>query len=131
MAFIAFEVFLNGERQFTAGREKWESILAVAHAQRVDPDVSKLLLRDDEKSSDPSLDIRFRTHVSEPSDEEPITTFDGLQIQHVKTGTYPSFSLSAGDVVEIRVVHSESADVPEWSNPNPESRPAFRSFGGI
>ena len=128
MACIAFEVYLNGERQFTAGTEEWESILAIALAQRVDPDVGKLRLRDDEKPSDPSMDIRFRTRVHERTGEQPHIGSDGLHYGPIKTGTYPSLPLSEGDVVEIRVVRTNSADTPEWLTPDRARGPVIRSI---
>ena len=114
MSSIAFEVYLNGERRYTAGADEWQSIFAHVLAQRIDPAVAVMLAQGGEKPSDEDVDTKFRTAIHVPSGEAPTTGSDGLQYTQTKAGSYPSFSLSEGDVVEIRVVRTTSPDAPEW-----------------
>lgn len=118
MSFIAFEVYLNGERKFTAGANDWQTIFTNVLAQRIDPAVSEMLAQAGEQPSDKSFDVRFSTHISVPGGEEQYVDSGGFSREPTRSGKYPTFHLNSGDVIEIKVVKSDSADAPEWQDPN-------------
>jgi hypothetical protein len=84
---IAFEIFINGEKQRTIGGEDYSSF-----------NVMLALLRESLPYND---DMKIELAAS------CITT------DRVRIGTWPILSLAVGDRVEVRIVDTQSVDEPE------------------
>jgi hypothetical protein len=121
MSFIAFEVSLNGERQYTVGAENWQHISAMLLGHYIDP--SRLPPAIDANSSDllskPFSHVQLRASVSVFGEDVQITDPEGHVHTKSKSGSYPESILSPGDVIEIRVIETVTADSPEWTKHDP------------
>ena len=121
MGFIAFEISLNGERQYTVGAEDWKHISATLFGHYIDPskfppvpdgDISEL-------PSEPYSHVQMHASVSVSGEDVQITDPQGNVYNKSKTGSFPASVLSPGDVVEIRVIETDAADSPEWEKYDP------------
>ena len=84
---IAFEVFINGQKRFTAGGPEYQTLnaaLALIHTQLPKPD---------------DVTILFST--------------SGINPEPLLVGSWPTEELTVGDRVEIRVVEVAKVDAPE------------------
>ncbi len=122
MSFIALEVSLNGEQLYTVGIDEWQTIWAHVLGHRIDPS----LFADDPNMEDADLPdtpvstINFSASVSVPTPiSDRITDPDGRTYNSSKTGSYQGVKLSPGDVIQIKVVESDSADTPQWQEHDP------------
>ena len=121
MSFIAFEVSVNGERQYTVGAENWKHISAILFGHYVDP--SRFPQETDADNSElpskPFSHVQLRASVAVSGEDVQITDPEGHVHTESKSGSYPSSTLSPGDVVEIRVIETDTADSPEWTKHDP------------
>ncbi len=85
---IAFEIFVNGEKQLTIGGEEYSSLNALVGL--------------------------IRLPLPEPEDATITLATSGITSDQVQVGMWPSLLLSLGDRVEIRIVDVESVDEPEF-----------------
>ena len=135
MSFIAFEVSLNGERQYTVGAEDWQHVSAMLFGHRIDTSKFPELSESDksEMPSEPYSHVQLRASVSVSGEDMQITDPEGNVYNQSKTGSYPSSMLSPGDVVEIRVIEADTADSPEWQKLDPRypGRVAIKSSSDL
>ena len=121
MSFIAFEVSLNGERQYTVGAENWKHISAILFAHYIDPSrfPPETVADNSELPSKPFSHVQLRASVAVSGEDVQITDPEGHVHTESKSGSYPASTLSPGDVVEIRVIETDIADSPEWTKHDP------------
>jgi len=122
MSFIAFEVSLNGDQQYTVGAEEWATIWAHVLAHRIDPSLfpPEAELEGAEIPDQQVIGVNFRASVSIPvKDQAQAETESQRRYSTSKTGSYPGFKLAPGDVVEIKVIETDSADKPKWQERDP------------
>lgn len=84
---IAFEVYINGQKKFTAGGEDYQSLNALLGLIRL-------------PSPKPD-DVRITFMAS------------AITPQHDRVGIWPTLEVAIGDRVEIRVVDVTNVDSPE------------------
>jgi len=86
---IAFEVFINGQKRFTAGGPEYQylsGMLTLFNTQFPKPDDVSILFSMNGTKSEPLVEV---------------------------VGTWPGEQLTVGDRVEIRVVEVAEVDAPE------------------
>src|SRR6185369_18022425 len=84
---IAFEIFVNGQKQLTIGGEEYSSLNALLGL--------------------------IRLPLPKPDDTTITLVTSGITADQVRVGMWPSLLLAVGDRVEIRVVDVEIVDEPE------------------
>lgn len=84
---VAFEIFVNGEKQLTIGGEEYSSLNALLGL--------------------------IRLPLPEPDNRTITLASSGITEDQVRVALWPSLLLTVGDRVEIRVVDAETVDVPE------------------
>ena len=122
MSFTALEISLNGERMYTVGIDEWQTIWAHVLGHRIDPAIfaGDPNMSDAEQPDSPVSMVNFRASVSVPTPHsERMTDSEGRTYNSSKTGSYQGVTLSPGDVVQIRVIETDSADTPQWEERDP------------
>lgn len=121
MGFIAFDISLNGKRQYTVGAEEWQTIWAHVIGHYIDPSKLPLVADEDESelSNEPFCHVQLRASISVSGEDVEVTGPDGHVYTKSKSGSFPASILSPGDVVEIRVIETDEADSPEWEQHDP------------
>ena len=122
MSFIAFEVSLNGDQQYTVGAEEWATIWAHVLAHRIDPSLfpPEAELEGAGVPDQPVIVVKFRASVAVPgADQAQAEIQSDRRYSTSRTGSYPGFKLAPGDVVEIKVIETDSADKPKWQERDP------------
>lgn len=122
MNFTALEVSLNGEHLYTVGIEEWQTIWAHVLGHRIDPSAftGDPNVDDADLPDSPVTMVNFRASVSVPTaPSERLTDPEGRSYNSSKTGSYRGVTLKSGDIVQIRVVETDSADSPEWQERDP------------
>ena len=121
MSFIAFEVSINGERQYSVGAENWQHISAMLIGHNIDPSKfpAAAIEDDSELPNEPFTHVQLRSSVSVSGEDVQVTDPQGHVHTESKTGSYPATILSPGDVVEIKVLETDETDSPEWQVHDP------------
>lgn len=123
MGIIAFEVSINGEHQFTVGAEKWQHISAQVFGHHIDPDQIRARAGEDIPDLPTKPFDHLQLHASVSVSGEDIQMTDHLGHVYTKSksksGSYPTSKLSPGDVIEIRVIETDTPDSPEWQSHDP------------
>ena len=122
MKFIALEVWINGNRQFTVGVEDWQTIHATILGHNIDPARMTSHEFADPKYAPESrtTSINFFASVSVPTTEEDhFVDPDGRTYNSSRTGSYKGAVLQPGDILEIRVIETDKADEPTWQENDP------------
>lgn len=121
MSFIAFEVSINGDRQYTVGAENWKHISAILSGHYINPSrfPPEIDADNSELPSEPISHVQLWASVAVSGEDVQITDPEGHVHTESKSGSYPAPKLSPGDVVEIRVIETDSADSPEWAKHDP------------
>ena len=124
MSFFALEISLNGERLYTVGINEWQTIWAHVLGHRIDPAdlAGDPNTRYAELPDRPVSTVNFSASVSVPTPvSERITDAEGRTYNSSKSGSYQGVKLSIGDVVQIAVIETDSADTPQWQGRDPET----------
>ena len=121
MANIAFEVTLNGEHQYTVGADRWNTLWVQVLGHHIDPERLRASASEQipDLPSEPFNHLRLHSSVSVSGEDIQVTTPDGRVHTTSKSGSYPAHDLSPGDVIQIRVVETDSPDDPDWAEYDP------------
>ncbi len=85
---LAFEVYINGQKRFTAGGTEYQTLTAAL--------------------------ALIRTELPKPDDASILFSTTGISPeQQVVVGSWPIEELAVGDRVEIRIVEVSEVDAPE------------------
>ena len=86
-SMIAFEIYVNGKKRFTAGGDY--------------PQLTTTLML-------------IHTKLPKPNDASILFSTNGIKAdERVKVGSWPADELSVGDRVEIRIVEVSEVDAPK------------------
>ena len=121
MSFMAFEVSLNGERKFTVGADNWKHISAILSGHYIDP--SSFPTDSDTDSShlenEPWSHVSLSATIAISGEDVEVADPEGQVHTESKSGSYPTAKISPGDVIQIRVIETDSADDPTWQEIGP------------
>lgn len=84
---FAFEVYLNGQKKFTAGGEDYQSLNALLGL--------------------------IRLPLPKPDDVSITFMASAITPQHDRVALWPTLEVSVGDRVEVRIVDVPNVDSPE------------------
>ena len=121
MSFMAFEVSINGERKFTVGAENWKHIAAVLSGHYIDPSSfpANTDMDSSHLSSEPFSDVHLLATVAVSGEDVEFVDPEGHVHTNPKSGSYPLAKIAPGDVIQIRVIETDSADDPTWEEFDP------------
>ena len=121
MGIIAFEVSVNGEHQYTVGAEKWQHISAQVFGHHIDPNQMRARAGEDipDLPTEPFDLLQLRASVSVSGEDIQMTSPQGRVYTKSKSGSYPQNELTPGDVIQIRVIETDTPDSPEWEKHDP------------
>ena len=126
MSFQAFEVSVNGEHLYTAGAEDWRQIWCNVLAHRTPPELFPLPTDQEtaELPDEPIIGMLLSTHLSVLVDWRPRSEAPN---DISKSGTFPRIELKVGDVIQIKIIETDSVDEPVWQDPNDKVPRIIRS----
>ena len=126
MSFQAFEVSVNGQHVSTAGAEDWRQIWCNVLAHRTPPELLPSPPDQDtlELPDEPIIGMLLFTHLSVIVDKRPRSEAPN---DITKSGTFPRIELKGGDVIQIKIIETDSADEPVWQDSNDKGHRIIRS----
>lgn len=115
MTVKALEISLNGEVLYTVGMEGWQFLSASIHGHRLTKEMAEQIVAHTEGVPTgykaPEIEsLLFSAHVGLPSPSGATSTTLGYGLEE----------LSVGDIVTIRVIETDSPDLPEPAPPDVE-----------
>jgi hypothetical protein len=115
VSFHAFEITVNGKHLYTAGADDWRQVWCNVLAHRIPPEVFRSLegIEASEVPDKPVTELMLSTNVTVSVDKDmrPDSPHD-----ITKNGSYPRMNLKLGDVVQIRIIETDSSNEPDWQN---------------
>lgn len=87
----------------------------------IDPDQIRAKAGEDipDLPAEPFDHLQLHASVSVSGEDIQMTDRQGRVYTKSKSGSYPMKELSPGDVIQIRIVESDSPDSPEWERHDP------------